>query len=149
LLLLLFCTTIILFRSRDHRSPLVFDFIHNGFPYTLAFILLFNIFENFSWITLKFSSASSSNNVHSAGEKFDFRGRLITLVDADMVRNFLTTFLKRFMKTYLSFCIATHSNKLRMDSYPTDRYPPCYSCVVQHIFIQRITIHWIGDLSGG
>jgi hypothetical protein len=37
--------------------------------HTLAFILLFNVFEKFSRITLKFFSASSSNNVHSAGEK--------------------------------------------------------------------------------
>jgi hypothetical protein len=68
-------------------------FILNGF-HMLAFILLFNVFENFSQITLKFPSASSSNNVHSAGEKFDFRGRLFTSVDADMVRNFLITLLK-------------------------------------------------------
>jgi hypothetical protein len=70
-------------------------------------------------------------------------------VDADMVRNFLITLLKRFMKTYSSYCIATHINELRMDSYPTDSYPPCYPCFVQRIFIQRITIHWIEDLSAG
>ena len=52
------------------------------------------------------------------------------------------------MKTYSS-CIAARSNKLSMDSYPTDSYPPCYSYFVQCIFIQSITIHWIEDLFGG
>ena len=109
---------------------------------TLAFILLFNEFEIFPQMTLKFSSASSSNNVHSAGEKNYFCSRLITAVDTDMVRNFIT-FLKRFMNTYSS-CIAARSNELSMDSYPTDSYPPCYS-----YFVQCILIQWIEDLSGG
>ena len=39
---------------------------------------------------------------------YDFCGRLITAVDTDMVRNSFITFLKRFMKTYSSFCIAAH-----------------------------------------
>ena len=48
-----------------------------------------------------------------------------------------------------SFCIAKHSNQLTMDSYPSDSYSPCYSCFIQRIFIRRIAIHRIGDLSIG